>query len=109
MTGVEGSSECPIGQRAAETRYDAGRLRVRARSPPRFRPRIRPVADPLISLDTEHASAQPGGQARVTVTITNPGTVVEGYRLQVLGPAVGWAEVVPPEVSVYPQQEVTAA
>ena len=31
------------------------------------------MADPLISLDTEHASAQPGGQARVTVTVTNPG------------------------------------
>ena len=67
------------------------------------------MADPLISLDTEHASAQPGGQARVTVTVTNPGNVVEGYRLQVLGPAAAWAEVVPPEVSVYPQQEATAA
>ena len=54
-------------------------------------------------------SAQPGGQARVTVTVTNPGTVVEGYRLQVLGPTAPWAEVVPPEVSVYPQQDVTAA
>ena len=53
--------------------------------------------------------AQPGGQARVTVTVTNPGTVVEGYRLQVLGPTAPWAEVVPPEVSVYPQQDVTAA
>ena len=67
------------------------------------------MADPLISLDTDHASAQPGGQARVTVTVTNPGTVVEGYRLQVLGPTAAWAEVVPPEVSVYPQQDVTAA
>src|SRR4029079_17599819 len=67
------------------------------------------MADPLISLDNEHAAAQPGGQARVTVTVTNPGTVVEGYRLQVVGPPAPWAEVVPPEVSVYPQQEVTAA
>ena len=67
------------------------------------------MADPLISLDTEHASVQPGGQARVTVTVTNPGTLVEGFRLQVLGPSAAWAEVVPPEVSVYPQQDVTAA
>lgn len=67
------------------------------------------MADPLLSLDSERAFAQPGGQARVTLTITNPGTVVEGYRLQILGAAAGWAEVVPPEVSVYPQQEVTAA
>jgi hypothetical protein len=67
------------------------------------------VADPLITLDAERTSAQPGGQARVTVTVTNPGTVVEGYQLQVLGPMAPWSEVVPPEVSVYPQQETTAA
>ncbi len=67
------------------------------------------MADPLISLDTERTSAQPGGQARVTVTVTNPGTVVEGYQLQVLGPMAPWSEVVPPEVSIYPQQETTAA
>jgi hypothetical protein len=67
--------------------------------------RIRRVADPLITLDAERTSAQPGGQARVTVTVTNPGTVVEGYQLQVLGPMAPWSEVVPPEVSVYPQQE----
>jgi hypothetical protein len=67
------------------------------------------VADPLICLDTERTSAQPGGQARVTVTVTNPGTVVEGYRLQVLGPLAPWSKVVPPEVSLYPQQETTAA
>ena len=67
------------------------------------------MADPLISLDTERTSAQPGGQARVSITVTNPGTVVEGYQLQVLGPLAPWAEVVPPEVSVYPQQETTAA
>lgn len=67
------------------------------------------MADPLISLDTERTSAQPGGQARVSITVTNPGTVVEGYQLQALGPLAPWSEVVPPEVSVYPQQETTAA
>lgn len=67
------------------------------------------MADPLISLDTEHAFVQPGGQVRVTVTITNTGNLVEGFWLQVLGPAAAWAEVVPPEVSVYPQQDATAA
>jgi hypothetical protein len=67
------------------------------------------MADPLIRLDTEHAVVQPGGQVRVTVTITNTGNLVEGYWLQVLGPAAAWAEVVPPEISVYPQQDATAA
>lgn len=67
------------------------------------------MADPLISLDTEHAFVQPGGQVRVTVTVTNTGNLVEGFWLQVLGPAAPWAEVVPPEISVYPQQDATAA
>lgn len=67
------------------------------------------MADPLISLDTEHAAVQPGGQVRVTVTVTNTGNLVEGFWLQVLGPAAAWAEVVPPEISVYPQQDATAA
>ena len=67
------------------------------------------MADPLIRLDTEHAVVQPGGQVRVTVTITNTGNLVEGYWLQVLGPAAAWAEVVPPEISVYPQPDATAA
>jgi hypothetical protein len=67
------------------------------------------VADPLISLDTEHAFVQPGGQVRVSVTVTNTGTLVEGFWLQVLGPAAAWAEIVPPELSIYPQQDATAA
>ncbi len=67
------------------------------------------MADPLISLDTEHAFVQPGGQVRLTVTVTNTGNLVEGFWLQVLGPAAAWAEVVPPEISVYPQQDATAA
>ena len=69
----------------------------------------RSVADPLIGLESKRASVQPGGQAQIAVTITNPGTVVEGYRLQVLGPAAAWAQVVPPEVSVYPQQSASIA
>src|SRR5829696_7898183 len=71
--------------------------------------RIPPVADPVISLEVERTSAQPGGQARVSLTVFNPGTLVEGYQLQVLGPLAPWSEVVPPEVSVYPQEEATAA
>lgn len=66
------------------------------------------MADPLITLDTAHASVQPGGQVRVTVTVTNTGHLVEGFWLQVLGPAAAWAEIVPPEISVYPREEATA-
>jgi hypothetical protein len=66
------------------------------------------VADPRMSLDTEHFSAQPGGQVTASVTVTNPGTVVEGYQLQILGPLAPWAVVTPPDISVYPQQDAKA-
>lgn len=66
------------------------------------------MADPLVRLDTERAAVQPGGQTSLTLTVTNPGTVVEGYQLLVLGAAAPWAQVLPAELSVYPQQEATA-
>lgn len=67
------------------------------------------MADPLITLGAALVSVQPGSQARVDVTVTNVGDRVEGYRLQVLGIAASWAQVVPPELSVYPQQKASAA
>ncbi len=66
------------------------------------------MADPLVRLDTQRASVQPGGQAQVVVTVTNPGTVVEGYQVLALGAGAPWARVLPTELSVYPQQEATA-
>lgn len=67
------------------------------------------VTDPIVSLDLDHVMVEPGGQASVTVTVRNPGTIVEGYQIEVVGEGVSqWADVLPPEVSVYPQQEATA-
>jgi hypothetical protein len=67
------------------------------------------MADPVVTLDTERAAVEPGGQVQITVTISNPGTIVEGYTLDVLGEGPNqWAEVLPPEVSVYPQQQGSA-
>lgn len=63
------------------------------------------MADPVIRLDAEQLSVAPGGQTRVGVVITNPGTVVDGYRLEVVGPVAGWARLEPSEISVYPQQD----
>jgi hypothetical protein len=66
------------------------------------------MTDPLLSLESERVPVQPGGQARVTVRITNPGAIVEGYALDVVGDGPAqWAEVVPPTVSIYPQQETS--
>jgi hypothetical protein len=68
-----------------------------------------PVADPVIRLDSDRVSVEPGGQAQVGVTITNPGSIVEGYRLDIVGEGPSsWAEVVPAELSVYPQAEAKA-
>lgn len=67
------------------------------------------MTDPIVSIDLDHVAVEPGGQASVTVTVRNPGTIVEGYQIDVVGESVTqWADVLPPEVSVYPQQEATA-
>jgi hypothetical protein len=50
----------------------------------------------------------PGSESRCTVTIRNRGEIVEGYHLEVLGEAAGWAIVTPPQVQVYPGTEATA-
>jgi hypothetical protein len=66
------------------------------------------VADPLLRLEPDRVSVEPGGQASVQVTVHNPGTIVESYRLDVVGEQpIDWAEVVPATVSVYPQQQET--
>ena len=66
------------------------------------------MADPLISLNTEHFSAQPGDEVRVTVTVANPAKRVEGYALTVIGPLAPYGRVDPPDIPVYPEEEETA-
>lgn len=66
------------------------------------------MADPLVRLEPDRVSVEPGGQASVQVTVHNPGTIVESYKLDVVGEQpIDWAEVVPATVSVYPQQQET--
>jgi len=68
------------------------------------------VTDPVVRLDVPRLSVEPGGQARTTVTVRNTGTIVEGFRITVVGNTVdGWAQVLPDkEVQVYPGQEASA-
>jgi hypothetical protein len=67
------------------------------------------VTDPLVTIDPARLSVEPGGQASVAVSISNPGTIVEGYDLDVVGePPITWARVIPSTVSVYPHQQETA-
>ena len=63
----------------------------------------------MIRLDSDLVAVEPGGQAQVGVTISNPGSIVEGYTLDVVGEGPSsWAQVIPAELSVYPQQEARA-
>ena len=67
------------------------------------------MTDPVLRIEPSQVSIQPGGEARIIVTIFNPGTVVEGYVIDVVAAVpLPWAEVQPPTLSVYPQQEATA-
>jgi hypothetical protein len=75
------------------------------------------VADPVVRIEPTRLVVEPGGQAPITVTVTNTGQIVEGFRLTVHGAAAAWSDVVtgqPPEegdpdvLRVYPGQESTA-
>ncbi|MGB5953710.1 MAG: fibronectin type III domain-containing protein [Ornithinimicrobium sp.] len=80
------------------------------------------MTDPVVSMEPATVAVEPGGQARVEITIANQSSIVEGYRITVVddreargaeaGPA-DWVEILPPDasasdegadVSVYPQQ-----
>jgi SPOR domain len=67
------------------------------------------VTDPLIRLEQSQLTVEPGGQVAVQVEVHNPGTIVESYQLDVVGEQpIDWADVIPPALSVYPQQQETA-
>ena len=67
------------------------------------------MTDPIVSLDVDRVAVEPGGQVSVTIKINNPGTIVEGYRIEVIGEGVSdWGEALPPEISIYPQQDASA-
>src|SRR5690349_10805162 len=71
------------------------------------------MTDPIITMEPAELSVQPGAQQRVEVTVRNPGSLVEDYRLEVIddttggGPAA-WAQVLPETVQVYPGESASA-
>lgn len=67
------------------------------------------MTDPVLELSTTLLSVEPGGQASTKITIRNIGSIVEGFRLEMLGSEiVGWAAITPAEVQIYPEQESSA-
>jgi hypothetical protein len=65
--------------------------------------------DPVLVLGESAARVDPGGEARVQVSVRNVGDLVEQYQFEVLGDTARWAHVVPRQVSVLPhgQEEKT--
>lgn len=67
------------------------------------------MADPILRLEPTRLAVEPGGQATLIVTVTNPGTIVEGYSIDVVSTIpMPWVQVNPSTLQVYPQQEATA-
>jgi hypothetical protein len=66
------------------------------------------VEDPVLTLSATRLQVEPGGQAQLSVTVKNPGHLVESFRLDVVGLDPTWWQVHPPELPVYPGKEETA-
>lgn len=60
------------------------------------------------TLDPTPVMLDPGGAAAVPLQIYNNGDLVEGYHLEVVGPAKTWASIEPEDVSLYPGASTTA-
>jgi hypothetical protein len=58
--------------------------------------------DPVLALEDDLLSVEPGGEAQVSATVRNVGDLVEQYRLEVLGEAARWSRVMPRQISVLP-------
>lgn len=53
-------------------------------------------------------AVDPGGEAAITVTLRNAGSVVDEFTVVVLGDGAPWASVDPPTVSLFPAAESSA-
>lgn len=68
------------------------------------------MTDPIVSMEPAEPAVEPGGQVRLAVTVSNPGTIVENYRIEVVAERPGegpdaWAQCYPDELSVYPREK----
>jgi hypothetical protein len=61
--------------------------------------------DPVVTVDSPSVAVAIGGVAKVSVRVRNLNTTVESFRLDVLGDAARWAQLVPTQLVVHPQQE----
>jgi hypothetical protein len=64
--------------------------------------------DPVVVLDSDRLSVDPGGVAVLTVTVRNVSQRVESYELAIVGPAASWATVSPDRLRVFVEEEGAA-
>ena len=62
----------------------------------------------IVSLAQSTIAVDPGGEASVTVTLRNAGSVVDEFTIEVLGDAGRWAAVDPPTLPLFPAAEGSA-
>jgi hypothetical protein len=60
------------------------------------------------TLDSSNVRMQAGEQVVIPLQIRNNGEIVEGYRIEVVGPPSAWSTVEPATVSLYPGSSTTA-
>ena len=49
--------------------------------------------DSLMVIEQAEVTVEPGATAQVTVRLMNPGSIVEGYNLELVGAPAAWARV----------------
>lgn len=59
----------------------------------------------LAALQENSLDVTPGEPGSLVLTLRNTGTIVEGYRLAVVGAAAPWTRLEPAELSLYPDTE----
>ena len=69
-------------------------------------PDVRPAGDlgpePTMTLTRAQLHAEPGTAVQTRITLRHTGTLVESYRLDVVGLELGWWRVDPPEIELRP-------
>lgn len=59
-----------------------------------------------LSMAADTVEVEPGGEARLEVSVRNLGSLVDQFQVRVTGPPGAWVEAEPPTVAVFPGQEV---
>ncbi len=59
------------------------------------------------SLNPSNLAVIPGSQAEAELLVRNTGTVVDQFRVEMLGEAASWITAVPPSISLFPGAEAT--